>query len=150
MHSDAKTVAEYIAEVPIERRAVIRRIRSAIKKNLPRGFREQMLYGMIGYVVPHSLYPTGYYCDPDLPLPFMNLANQKHYISLYHMGLYDGPLLEWFQEQWAMVTDQRLDMGKCCIRFKKIDKIPIKLIGELAGKITVDQWLETYEEAAKR
>ena len=108
-----------------------------------------MTYGMLGYVVPHSLYPPGYHCDPKLPLGFISLASQKNYISLYHMALYEGELLDWFKEKWNEVSNKKLDIGKCCIRFKNPEDIPIKLIGELASKITPVKWVEIYEKALK-
>ncbi len=105
-----------------------------------------MNYGMIGYVVPHSLYPGGYHCDPTLPLPFMALASQKNSINLYHMGIYaDEDLLKWWEDEYAKADIGRLDMGKSCIRFKNLEKIPYTLIGELCKKITVREWIDSYE-----
>ncbi len=150
MQSKAAAPEEYIAELPEERRKIISEIRKVIRKNLPKGFKEGMSYGMLGYCVPHSLYPDGYHCDPKQPLPFMSLASQKNYISLYHMGLYEGPLLKWFQKEWPKHSDKKLDMGKCCIRFKKPEDVPLQLIGELCTKITPQEWIEVYEQAIKR
>ncbi|QEC65974.1 DUF1801 domain-containing protein [Panacibacter ginsenosidivorans] len=151
MQSTVLTPEAYIAGVPEERRAVFLKLRNEIKKNLPKGFQEIMGYGMIGYVVPHKLYPAGYHCDPKLPLPFMNLASQKNFIAVYHMGIYAKPsLLKWFIEEFAKQSSAKLDMGKSCIRFKKPENIPIKLMGELASKMTVDEWIDCYEKGFKR
>jgi hypothetical protein len=150
MQSQARTVAEYIKELPADRRDVIIKLRKVIKKNLPEGFKEVISYGMIGYVVPHHLYPKGYHVDPSLPLPFINLALQKNYIALYHMVLYgDKKLLAWFTKEWEAAEIGRLDMGKSCIRFKNPEKIPFTLIGQLAGKISVDATIKTYEKNRK-
>ena len=151
MQSKATTVDDYIKELPEERLEAITKLRKEIKKNLPKGFSEGMGYGMIGYCVPHSLYPAGYHCDPKLPLPFMGLASQKHFIAVYHMGVYADPkLLQWFKDEYAKAGVGKLDMGKSCIRFKKPENIPYKLIGELASKITPQQWIEKYEKIIKR
>lgn len=110
-----------------------------------------MGYGMIGWVVPFKTYPAGYHCDPKMPLPFISLASQKNYIALYHMGLYSNKkLLEWFTSEWKKREPKKLDMGKSCIRFKKVDEIPFELIGKLATKMTPKQWIETYESTMKR
>jgi uncharacterized protein YdhG (YjbR/CyaY superfamily) len=151
MQSKASTVDQYIDELPEDRKKAIIEFRKVIKKNLPKGFKEEMGYGMIGYVVPHSLYPKGYHCNPTLPLPFANLASQKNAITFYHMGIYGSPLLlKWFTDEYAKAGVGKLDMGKSCIRFKNIHNIPYKLIGELCGKITVEKWIETYEKNIKR
>lgn len=148
MHSDATTVKDYIDALPQERKAPMKKLRAVIRKNLPSGFKEQMSYGMIGYVVPHRLYPPGYHCDPTLPLPFMNLASQKNFIAVYHMGVYgDDDLLHWFQSEYAARVTGKLDMGKSCIRFKKMDNIPYDLIAELSTKMTVQQCIEFYQKA---
>jgi hypothetical protein len=149
MQSKATSVEEYIGSLPPERKEIITKIREAIIKNLPAGFSEEMSYGMIGYVVPQTLYPEGYHCDKKLPLPFINLASQKNYISLYHMGLYKGTLLDWFRERWEETTDKKLDMGKCCIRFKKYEDIPLELISDLSGKLSPQQWINIYEKNIK-
>ncbi|WP_299529864.1 DUF1801 domain-containing protein [Ulvibacterium sp.] len=142
---------DYVAQLPIERQAAVSKLRKIILQNLPKGFEEQMNYGMLGYVVPHSIYPDGYHCDPKMPLPFMNLASQKQYIAVYHMGIYSKKeLLDWFKKEYAQTVRTKLDMGKSCIRFKKIDDIPYELIGELCQKITVDQWIDFYESAIKK
>lgn len=147
MTSKAELPEDYIDELPEDRKPTILAIREAILSNLPNGFEEQMNYGMLGYVVPHSLYPKGYHCDPKLPLPFMNLASQKNFIAVYHMGLYyNAALLEWFTSEYAKQSKSKLDMGKSCIRFKKTTEIPVALIGELASKVTPDEWIAYYEK----
>ena len=150
MQSKAKTVDQYIEELPPERKKSISEIRSAIKKNIPKGFTETMGYGMAGYVVPHSLYPAGYHCTPELPLPFMGFASQKNFIAVYHMGIYADPkLLKWFTDEWKKHSTKKLDMGKSCLRFKKPEDVPVKLIGELASKLTPQEWIGTYEREIK-
>ena len=147
MRSDATTPEEYIEGLPADRQAVVNELRKIIKKNLPKGFKEGMGYGMLGYVVPHSKYPAGYHCDPKQPLPFLGIASQKNFIAVYHMGVYADPkLYKWFTEEYAKAGVGKLDMGKSCIRFKKADKIPFELIGELASKVTPDEWIATYEK----
>ncbi len=142
MTSEANTVQEYIQELPADRMEAFEKLRKVILKNIPKGFKECMNYGMIGYVVPHTLHPAGYHCDPKLPLPFAGLASQKNSINFYHMGIYSDPvLLKWFQEEYAKECRSKLDMGKSCIRFKKMDDIPFKLIGDLMKKITVKEWI---------
>lgn len=151
MQSKAATVEAYIAELPQDRQEAINKLRKEINKNLPKGFKEVMSYGMIGYVVPHSLYPAGYHCTPELPLPFAGLASQKNAVTFYHMGVYANPvLLKWFADEYAKAGVGKLDMGKSCIRFKKPENIPYKLIGELAGKMTAQQWIDVYEKNIKR
>jgi uncharacterized protein YdhG (YjbR/CyaY superfamily) len=151
MQSKATTVDQYVDEVPEERKAAIKKLRAVIKKNLPKGFREEMGYGMAGYVVPHSKYPAGYHCNPKDPLPFMGFASQKNFIAVYHMGVYAEPkLLKWFQEAHAKASPKKLDMGKSCIRYKKPDDIPFELIGELAAKVTPDEWIAIYEKKLKK
>ena len=147
MRSEATTTAEYLANLPDDRKAAMSKLHKIVKKNLPKGFQEVM-DGMIGWVVPHKLYPPGYHCDPSQPLPFIGLASQKNYIALYHMGLYsDDKLLHWFKTGWARASKKKLDMGKCCIRFKKQDDIPYELIGELVSKVTPQQWIDEYESS---
>ncbi len=151
MQSKAVTVEDYIKGLPKERQETITKLRKEIKKNLPKGFSEGMGYGMMGYSVPHSLYPPGYHCDPKLPLPFMGIASQKNFIAVYHMGVYADPkLLKWFLTEYPKHTDAKLDMGKSCIRFKKPEKIPFKLFGELMSKMSVKDWIEKYESILKR
>lgn len=146
MQSNAETVDQYINELPEERKEAIQKLRSIIKENLPEGFVEEMNYGMIGYVVPHSIYPKGYHVNPETPLPFINLASQKNHIALYHMGLYaKEPLLKWFTTDYPKYISRKLDMGKSCMRFKKPAHIPYELIGQLASKITIDEYIHLYE-----
>lgn len=150
MQYAASTPKEYIEQLPEDRKEPLRKLRAAIRKNLPAGFKEEMSYGMIGYVVPYSVYPAGYHCDTSLPLPFMSIASQKNFVAVYHMGVYaDEKLMRWFTTEYAKRVPVKLDMGKSCIRFKKIEHIPYDLIGELAGKITVKQWIKLYEENLK-
>lgn len=142
------TVQDYIEKLPDERKEAFNRLRETILKHLPAGFEECISYGMIGYVVPHSLYPKGYHCDPKLPLPMINLANQKNFIALYHMGVYANPdLLNWFVGEFPKHSKSKLDMGKSCIRFKKMNDIPYDLIAELIAKVSVEKWIECYESA---
>ena len=151
MTSAASTPEEYVAGLPEDRKEVVNKIRKVIKKNLPKGFTEVMNYGMLGYVVPHKLYPSGYHCDPKLPLPFMGLASQKGSVNFYHMGVYaDAKLLKWFTDEYAKRCKGKLDMGKSCVRLKKMDDIPYDLIGELSAKITVQDWIDLYEKSLKK
>ena len=147
MQSAAQTPKQYVESLPDDRKPVIQKLRRALRANLPKGFSERMGSGMLAYVVPHALYPAGYHCNPEQPLPFINVASQKNYIALYHMGLYDGPLLEWFRRRWGEVSTQKLDMGKCCVRFKKPEYVPVALIGELATRLTPAEWIEIYERS---
>ena len=150
MQSKATTVDQYLSEVPPERQEAMNKMRKIILKNLPKGFKEEMSYGNIGYVVPKSKYPAGYHCDPQLPLPFMGLASQKNSINLYHMGIYADPkLLKWFTDAHAKASRKKMDMGKSCIRYKKSEDIPFDLIGELVSKITMDDWINLYETTLK-
>lgn len=149
MQSTAATVLEYLESLPEDRKKAMINIRKVIRKNLPKGFDECMNYGMIGYVVPHKLYPAGYHANPKQPLPFISLASQKNFISFYHMALYEGKLLNWFKEEWTAHTQQKLDMGKCCVRLKKLEDIPLELMGELCTKLTAQQWIEAYENQLK-
>ncbi|MEO5947801.1 MAG: DUF1801 domain-containing protein [Chitinophagaceae bacterium] len=151
MQSKATTPEDYINEMPVERQVAFKKLRAVIKKNLPKGFKEEMGYGMMGWSVPHSIYPAGYHCNPKDPLPFMGIASQKHFIAVYHMGVYADPkLLKWFQAAHAKASPKKLDMGKSCMRYKKPEDIPFDLIGELASKITPDEWIATYEKKLKR
>lgn len=146
MQSAALTINDYLTDIPEERKPAFLKLRETILNNIPKGFIEQMSYGMIGYLVPHDLYPKGYHCNPKLPLPFVNIASQKNFIALYHMGIYANPqLLQWFVDEYPKHSNQKLDMGKSCIRFKKMDQIPFDLIGELMQKISVDNWIDCYE-----
>ncbi|MFN8318840.1 MAG: DUF1801 domain-containing protein [Saprospiraceae bacterium] len=151
MQSKATTVAAYLDELPEDRKAPMNQLHKVIKKNLPKGFKDSMSYGMITYVVPHTIYPAGYHCDPKQELPFMSIASQKQFVAVYHMGIYaDTGLLDWFTEAYAALGIGKLDMGKSCIRFKNTAKIPYDLIGELAAKLTPQQWIAMYEKNLKR
>lgn len=151
MQSKATTPEQYLSELPEDRKEAMLKLRNAIKENLPQGFEEVISYGMLGYVVPHSIYPSGYHCDPKLPLPFINLASQKNFIALYHMGIYANKNLEsWFVSEYPKHVKTKLDMGKSCIRFKKIDDIPFDFIGELAAKVSVEDWILNYEKAFRK
>lgn len=147
MQIHADTPEKYLEQVPAERKEAMNRLRATILENIPAGFVEVMNYGMIGYVVPHSTYPKGYHCNPEMPLPFMNIASQKNHISLYHMGMYGNKqLLEWFTGAYHEAYKTKPDMGKGCIRFKNMEKIPYPLIGELVKKVSVADWILIYEE----
>ncbi len=147
MQSKAKTVSEYIKELPPDRKEAITKLRKYILKNLPKGFKEGIGYGMMGYYVPHSIYPNGYHCTPELPLPFAGIASQKNFISFYHMGMYADPeLLKWFTTEYPKHTKAKLDMGKSCVRFKKPEHIPYELIGKLMKKMSVKDWIKLYEK----
>ena len=151
MRSQASTIEEYLATLSEDRKEAMQSLRKMIKKNLPKGFIEKMGYGMIGYVVPHSIYPPGYHCTPELPLPFMNIASQKNFIAVYHMGIYgDANLLQWFVDEYTTLVGKKPDMGKSCIRFKKPELIPFELFGLLASKISPEKWIEMYEKMLKR
>jgi len=151
MQSKAKSVNEYLKEVPEDRKEYFFKLRETILANLPEGFQEEMNYGMIGYVVPHSIYPAGYHTSPQLPLPFINIAIQKNHIALYHMGLYANlKVLDWFVREYPKHSKLKLDMGKSCIRFKNPGQIPYDLIRQLLKKITVSDWIKIYEEKIKK
>ncbi len=151
MQSKAATPEEYIDSLPEDRKKAMSELRKVILANLPKGFKEGMGYGMLGYCVPHTLYPAGYHCDPKLPLPFMSVASQKNFIAVYHMGVYADPkLLKWFTDEFAKQSKTKLDMGKSCMRFKKPEHIPFKLIGELVSKMTPQQWIDIYESHFKK
>jgi len=144
------TVEAYLNQLAKERIEPMLKIRQSILDNLPKGFEECINYGMLGYVIPHSIYPAGYHCDPKLPLPFMGLASQKSHIGFYHMGIYtDDTLLNWFQDEFVKACKYKLDIGKSCIRFKKMDDIPFDLIGELIRKVSVQNWISMYENNLK-
>lgn len=151
MHSNAKAVTVYLKEIDPSKKEAFTQLRETILQHIPAGFEETMSYGMIGYVVPHSLYPAGYHCKPEVPLPFASIAAQKNFIALYHMGVYaNKELLDWFTENYQKVTGKKPDMGKSCIRFKKTDSIPFELIGKLMKKMSVKQWITLYEQQLKR
>lgn len=145
-----KTPEEYIQSLPEDRKASIQELRAVINDNIPDGFEETITYGMIGWVVPHSLYPAGYHVTPELPLPFISIASQKNHIALYHMGVYtDDQLLNWFTDEYPKYIKTKLNMGKSCIRFNPKKKLPLQLIGELCGKMNVKDWIEQYEDKIK-
>jgi len=147
MQSSAQTPDEYVDSLPPDRREAISKIRTAILKNLPEGFEETIGYGMLGYVVPHSIYPKGYHCNPKVPLPYINLGSQKNFIALHAMCVYgNSTLYDWFVKEYPKHSKTKLDMGKACIRFKKMDDIPYDLIGQLASKLTVQQWIAICEK----
>jgi len=151
MKIEAKNPEEYLEQLPTERKMAMQKLRNVILKNLPEGFQEIINYGMIGYVVPHNMYTKGYHCNPKLPLPFINIASQKNFVALYHMGIYaDKKLLQWFQENYSKHCKVKLDMGKSCVRFKKMEEIPYELIGKLCRKTTPQKWITTYESMLKR
>jgi uncharacterized protein YdhG (YjbR/CyaY superfamily) len=150
MQSSAATIEEYLTSLPEERKNSFLKLRETILNNLPKGFTEELSYGMLGYLVPHSIYPVGYHCNPKLPLPFINIASQKNFVALYHMGIYAKPeLLEWFVAEYPKYSKQKLDMGKSCIRFKKMDDIPFELIAQLVQKMSVEDWISCYETEFK-
>ncbi|WP_418603653.1 DUF1801 domain-containing protein [Hwangdonia sp.] len=150
MQSKATTPQQYLNELPEERKEVIEKLRQQILSNLPKGVEEQMSYGMLGYVIPHSVYPDGYHCDTSLPLPFMSLASQKNFIAVYSMVIYaKKDIYDWFTKEYAKRCKYKLDMGKSCIRLKKINDIPYELIGELTAKMSTDEWIQLYEDAIK-
>jgi uncharacterized protein YdhG (YjbR/CyaY superfamily) len=151
MQIPAKDPEEYISKVPEDRKVYFEKLRQVILDNIPKGFEEQMNYGMIGYVVPKKIYPAGYHCDTSLPLPFVNIASQKNFIAVYHMGIYANPeLLDWFVEEYPKHCKRKLDMGKSCIRFKKAEEIPFDLIAELMQKMSLENWIALYEKNVKR
>ena len=151
MISKASTPEQYLKEVPADRKEAIMKLRDTVVKNLPKGFKEAMGYGALGWVVPHDLYPPGYHCDPKQPLPFAGIASQKNFIAFYHMGIYAMPeLYKWFVSEYQKQIPTKIDMGKSCIRFKKPEQIPYKLIGELIKKVSVKDWINCYETNLKK
>lgn len=151
MQYKATSAEDYIRQTPKERHEALQQLRQVITTNLPQGFEEGIQYGMIGYYVPHSTYPDGYHCNPKEPLPFMSFASQKNSINLYHSGIYAiKDIHDWFVAEYPKHSTQKLDMGKSCIRFKKLDDIPFELIAELCTKLSVKQWITIYETAIKR
>ena len=151
MKIEANSPEEYISSIPEDRKKTVSELRQVINENLPEGFEETMSYGMIGYVVPHTVYRDGYHCDPSLPLPFMNLASQKNYIAVYHSGIYaKKELQDWFVEEYKKETGKKPDMGKSCIRFKNLENIPFQLIGELSAKLSSKEWIDIYEKNVKK
>jgi len=151
MTYEATSPAEYIEQIPEDRKPVFERLIKTIKDNLPSGFEEGMLYKMPGFYVPLSTYPDGYHCQPNSPLPFINIASQKASINLYHSGIYAKPELhDWFVNEYPKHSKYKLDMGKSCIRFKRINDIPFDIIAELCQKMEVDEWISIYEKAIKK
>lgn len=151
MQIKADNPDEYIEKLPEDRKKAMTKLRSVILEHLPQGFEETMIYGMIGYVVPHSIYPNGYHVDPSLPLSFMCIASQKNHIAVYHSGMYaDDGLLNWFTSEYPKHVNTKLDMGKSCIRFRNPDHIPFDLIGQLAKKMTPQDWIKLYEKIIKK
>lgn len=151
MQYKADSPDDYISQIPEERKEVMKKLRKVIQDHIPKGFEEGMNYNMIGYYVPHSVYPDGYHCDTKLPLPFMNIASQKNFIAVYHMGMYaKKELLDWFTTEYPKHCKYKLDMGKSCVRFKKIEDIPYELIGQLTAKMSAKEWIQVYENAFKK
>ena len=145
-NSPIVTVQDYINQIPENQLKAFNTIRETMLQNLPQGFQECISYGMIGYVIPHAIYPNGYHCNPKLPLPFASIASQKNNITLHHMGLYaDSEILNWYVQEFPKFSSQKPDMGKGCIRFKKWNEIPYELIGLLFTKISVQDWISLYE-----
>lgn len=151
MEANGKTVTEILQNLPADRSEPFTKLHDVIVKNLPKGFEAAISYGGLGYVVPHTIYPAGYHCKPSEPLPFAGLASQKNSINFYHMGIYSDPeLLNWFVTEYPKHSRQKLDMGKSCVRFKKLDDIPYSLIGELMKKMSVKEWIALYETNLKK
>ncbi len=151
MRYESNSIKEYLGLIPEDRREVLTQIRKSLSENILPGFEETLNYGMPGYVIPHSIYPNGYHCDPKLPLPFINYASQKNFVAFYHMGIYaNRELLDWFKSEYPKYCNTKLDMGNSCIRFKKMDDIPYSLLGELVSKISVNEWISIYEKNIKR
>lgn len=151
MQIPADSVADYISKIPEERQEVFKKLFNTVSANLPKGFQEAVSYGMVGWDVPLETYPAGYHCTPGSTLPFMGLASQKNFIALYHMGIYADPeLLDWFVSEYPKYSKRKLDMGKSCIRFKKMDDIPFELIAELSKKMAVKDWIDRYETQFKK
>ena len=151
MQYKATSPEDYINQVPEERQETLKKLRKTIVENLPKDFEEGIQYGMIGYYVPHSIYPDGYHCKPEEPLPFMSFASQKNSVNLYHSGIYAVPEIhDWFVNEYPKHCKRKLDMGKSCIRFKKLDEIPFDLIGELCKKLSLKDWINIYETNIKK
>jgi len=151
MQYDANSPEHYIEQLPEDRKGPVAQLRKTVKDNLPKGFEEGINYKMIGYYVPHSAYPDGYHCDPKLPVPFMNIASQKNFVALYHSGMYaKKELFDWFVGEYPKHCKYKLDMGKSCVRFKKVDDIPYDLIAELVTKMSMEEYLDIYETVIKK
>jgi len=146
MKSNARTVDEYIKALPEDRRSAISAVREVILDHLPKGYEERMTYGMIGYVVPHTIYPSGYHCDPKVPLLYANLGSQKNHMALYLMSVYgDKAIEQWFRKAWQ-AAGKKLDMGKSCVRFKKIEDVPLEVIGQVIARVPVKNYIERVEK----
>ena len=151
MKIKVNNIQEYKRNIPEDRKDIFDKLMKTIRENIPKGFSEELSYGIPAWVVPHSLYPKGYHCSPELPLPFVSIASQKNFIALYHMGIYATPeLLDWFMKEYPKHSKRKLDMGKSCIRFKKMDDIPFEIIGDLMKKMNPKEWMEKYENAFVR
>lgn len=151
MKIESASIADYESKIAEDKKEAFIKLRKVIDKNIPKGFKTVISYGMPSWVVPHSTYPAGYHCDPKLPLPFVSMAAQKNFIAVYHMGIYAKPeLLKWFTEEYPKHAKGKLDMGKSCLRFKKPDDIPYAFIGKLMQKMTVQDWIDTYEAAFRK
>lgn len=151
MKFKATTVQEYLDAIPEERKPYFNKLREVILANIPDGFEEILQYGMVSWSVPHSIYPDGYHCKPAEPLPFAHIASQKNFIAVYHMGIYaNDEIMEWFTTEYPKHCKRKLDMGKSCIRFKKMEEIPYELIGELMTKFTTQNWIDLYEKKLKK
>lgn len=151
MQIPADSIEDYVSKIPEDRQEIFKKMFDTIDENLPKGFAQGISYGMVGWDVPLATYPAGYHCTPGSPLPFLGLASQKNFIALYHMGIYAKPeLLDWFVSEFPKYSKRKLDMGKSCIRFKKMDDIPLDLIAELSKKMTPQEWIELYEKNYKK
>lgn len=145
MHSKAATVKEYLESLPPDRRQTVQAVRKLIRDNLDAGYEEGMQYGMIGYYVKRSVYPAGYHCDPKQPLPYVSLASQKNHLSLYLFCVYTDPAhAQWFTQAWAK-TGKKLNMGKSCVRFKKLDDLPLEVIAQALRKTPAKKFIAGYE-----
>jgi len=150
MQSKATTVEQYLAELPEDRRAALQAVRQVILKNLDKDYEEGMGYGMMGYFVPHRMFPAGYHCDPKQPLPFAGLASQKNYMSVYLMCTYgESGEEKWFRAAWAK-TGKKLDMGKSCIRFKKLEDLALDVIGEAIRRVPAKAYIEHYQSVMQK
>lgn len=151
MQYKADSPEDYISQLPEDRKGPMTKLHNLIKKHMPEGLESGMGYGMPAYFVPKSVYPAGYHCKPFPPLPFISLASQKNFIAFYHMGMYaKRELYDWFVAEYPKHSKYKLDMGKSCVRFKKIDDIPYDLIEQLLSKMSVEEWIEIYENALKK
>jgi len=151
MQYKAESTEDYISQLPEDRKGPMTKLHNLILDHMPKGLEPGMGYGMPAYFVPKSIYPNGYHCKPFPPLPFINLASQKNFIALYHMGMYAKPeLLDWFTTEYPKHCKYKLDMGKSCVRFKKMDDIPYELIKQLMGKMSVEEWIDIYETALNK